>query len=320
MTLGVPYRQGTVTVERNIAIKRQEVDSQAAIAFIRVAYEPDDWLAIFLKSYDGGLVAQRIGPVSWVSHERCQRWLRAMNARRFNVYVSVNAVAAGRRTRTRDAIASIRHVFLEADRDGAAVVARAHSRFDLPPLSYVLQSSPGRVHLFWRATGFDGTYVERLQKQLASELDTDPAATPITQTTRLPGFLNYKHQLPHVVTIEYRDVDRRFGPEDFPVVRDTLPPLYVCPKEARAGDLDVVERAKRYLASVPPAISGQHGDVHTFRVCCRLTRGFALENEVALAVLSEWNQRCEPPWTTAELLDKLRRAALYGREPVGGLL
>jgi hypothetical protein len=27
---------------------------------------------------------------------------------------------------------------------------------------------------------------------------------------------------------------------------------------------------------LPPAIAGQHGDVHTFRVCCRLARGFAL--------------------------------------------
>jgi hypothetical protein len=311
---------GTVTVERNIAIKRQEVDSQAALAFIRVAYEPDDWLAIFLKSYDGGPVAQRIGPVSWVSHERCQRWLRAMNARRFNVYVSVNAVAAGRRTRTRDAIASVRHVFLEADRDGAAVVARAHSRFELPPLSYVLQSSPGRVHLFWRATGFDGTYVERLQKQLASELDTDPAATPITQTTRLPGFLNHKHPEPHLVTIEYHDIDRRFGPQDFPAVRATPPRLVVHRQGVRAPDPGVVERARRYLASVPPAISGQHGDVHTFRVCCRLTRGFALDDEQALAALSQWNERCEPPWTISELVDKLRRAARYGREPVGGLL
>ena len=297
-----------------------EVDREAAVRFLRLAYEPTDWVAVFLKSYDSGRVTQRVGPVLCASHERFQRWLLAMNAHRFNVYVSVNAVAAGKRARTRDSMASIRHVFLEADHDGDDVLARVHARSDLPPPSFVLHSSPGRVHLFWRATGFDGTYVERLQKQLASELDADPAATPITQTTRLPGFLNHKHQLPHVVTIEYRDVDWRFGPEDFPAVRDTLPPLHVCAKEERAGDLNVVERAKRYLASVPPAISGQHGDVHTFRVCCRLRRGFALDNEMALAVLSEWNQRCEPPWTTAELLYKLRRAALYGREPVGGLL
>jgi hypothetical protein len=298
-----------------------EIDSEAAVTFLRLAYEPSDWLAVFLKSYDSGQVAQRVGSVSWASHQRFQRWLRAMNVHRFNVYVSVNAIAAGRYARTRDAIASVRHVFLEADRDGDGVLARVDARPDLPSPSYILRSSPGRLHLFWRVTEFYGLYVERLQKQLANELHTDPAATPITQNTRLPGFFNHKHQQPHLVTIEYRDVVRRFGPRDFPDVRDpSLQPLTFRRSEARVGDLGTVERARRYLASVPPAISGQHGDVLTFRVCCRLTRGFALDDEQALAVLSEWNTRCEPPWTPSELLDKLRRAARYGREPIGGLL
>jgi hypothetical protein len=297
-----------------------EIDSEAAVRFLGLVYEPSDWVAVFLKSYNTGRVAQRVGAVSWASAPRFQRWLRAMNLRRFNVYVSVNAVAEGRRNRTRDAIASIRHVFLECDREADAVLARVRARSDLPPPSYVLQSSPGRVHLFWRVRGFDGVYVERLQKHLAKELQTDPAATPITQTTRLPGFLNHKHQLPHLVTIDYHDLDRRFGPMDFPSVPATPPPPPIALKEAAWRDGDVVERARRYLASVPPAISGQHGDVHTFRVCCRLMRGFALDDEQALAVLFDWNARCEPPWTTSELLDKLRRAARYGREPVGGLL
>ena len=38
------------------------------------------------------------------------------------------------------------------------------------------------------------------------------------------------------------------------------------------------------------------------------------------AALAEWNVHCQPPWSSEELLDKLRRAARYGREPVGGLL
>jgi hypothetical protein len=82
----------------------------------------------------------------------------------------------------------------------------------------------------------------------------------------------------------------------------------------------VIARAKGYVAMVPPAVEGQHGDVHTFRICCRLARGFALDDEQALHVLAEWNARCQPPWSEAELLEKLRRAARYGREPIGGLL
>jgi hypothetical protein len=83
---------------------------------------------------------------------------------------------------------------------------------------------------------------------------------------------------------------------------------------------DVHERARRYLAAIPPAVAGQHGDTTTFRVCCRLVRGFALEDDEALRVLNEWNDACAPPWTEEELRAKLRSARLYGREPVGGLL
>lgn len=292
----------------------------APARFLRTVFDPDDWVAIFLKSYVRSGVAQRVGPVSWVQSERFQRWLRAMNARTFNVFVSVNAIAAGRRSRTRDAIGAVRHVFLDADHDGAGVLFRLAARRDLPSPSYVLHSSPNHVHVFWRVTGFDRDSVERLQKQLARELQTDPAATPVTQNTRLPGFFNHKRVQPHLVTIDYRNVDVCYAPENFPPVKETS----TCPQSVRPNDLRIdlpaIDRAKRYLASVPPAIAGQHGDVHTFRVCCRLIRGFALDDDQALHVLSGWNSRCDPPWSPAELLAKLHRAARYGREPIGGLL
>jgi hypothetical protein len=297
------------------------VDRAAPIRFLEAVFDPTDWVAVFLKSYEGGGVAQRVGPVSWVRSEPFQRWLRAMNARRYNVFVSVNAIAAGRRSRTRDAITAVRHVFLDADHDGSVLLSRLAARQDLPSPSYVLHSSPNHVHVFWRVIGFDRHSVERLQKQLARELQTDPAATPVTQTTRLPGFFNHKRTLPHLVTVEYRNVDLTYGPENFPQVKEADAwSQSVRPHERPNFDVPAVERAKRYLTSVPAAIAGQHGDVHTFRVCCRLVRGFALDDDQALHVLAEWNARCEPPWSPVELLDKLHCAARYGREPVGGLL
>ena len=151
------------------------VDPGVAGRFLETAFERRDWVAIFLKSYERAAVAQRVGSVSWVQSDRFQRWLRAMNARRYNVFVSVNAIASGRRSRTRDAIGAVRHVFLDADHDGSAVLSRVEARQDLPSPSYVLHSSPNRVHVFWRVRDFDGDSVERLQKQLARELQTDPA-------------------------------------------------------------------------------------------------------------------------------------------------
>jgi hypothetical protein len=296
------------------------VDREASIRFLNTAFEPIDCVAVLLKSYERSGALQRVGPVSCIAAERFQRWLRAMNARKYNVFVSVNVIALGRRSRTRAAISAIRHVFLDADLDGAGVLSRVTARADLPQPNYVLHSSPNHAHIFWRVAGFDNNAVERLQKQLAHELGTDLAATPATQTTRLPGFFNHKRAEPHLVTIEYRDVSVRYSPSDFPAIDAPSPWTRSSPPNVPHLDRPVLERVKRYLASVPPAIAGQHGDVHTFRVCCRLVRGFALSERQALDVLSEWNAGCIPPWSSDELLNKIRRAERYGREPVGGLL
>ncbi|MEP0848659.1 MAG: hypothetical protein HRF50_17775 [Phycisphaerae bacterium] len=299
------------------------VDRDAPLRFVRTAFAPDDWVAIFLKSYETGRVHQRVGPVCWVTHPRFQAWLRFKNLQRFNVYVSVNAIAPGRRSRTRDAVGAIRHVFLEADRDGPAVLAAIAARGDLPPPSYVLHSSPNRVHVFWRVGGFDAARVEALQKRLSQELGTDTAATPATQTTRLVGFMNHKYVPPHLVTIEYRDTETVHAPTAFPSVElPTVPDIVPATRNDRrwASRLDPVERARRYLANVPPAVAGQHGDLHTFRVCCRLVRGFDLDADAALSVLADWNARCRPPWSQRELREKLQRAAKYGREASGGAL
>jgi hypothetical protein len=98
----------------------------------------------------------------------------------------------GRRSRTKEAISAVRHVFLEADHDGQQVLTTIAARSDLPPPSYVLHSSPNRLHVFWRATGFTIEHIERLQKHLAHELDTDVAATLASQLIRLPGLLYLK--------------------------------------------------------------------------------------------------------------------------------
>lgn len=82
--------------------------------------------------------------------------------------------------------------------------------------------------------------------------------------------------------------------------------------------MDVVERARRYLARIGPAITGQHGDLHTFRVCCRIVRGFALNEEEALAVLTEWNERCPPPRSVRDLRDRSRGPASMARNRLGG--
>ena len=194
---------------------------------------------------------------------------------------------------------------------------RSQDATELPNPSYVLRSSPGRAHVFWRVSRFTCDTVEALEKHLARKLGTDPAATACTQLTRLPGFVNHKRATPSLVAI---DIATWTGCTNRPISRRRRRSRRRHRRPVTRTATNAVDRARHYVAAIPPAVSGQHGDVHTFRVCCRVVRGFALADDEALDVLRDWNSRCEPPWSDRELIDKLSRARRYGREPIGCLL
>ena len=74
------------------------------------------------------------------------------------------------------------------------------------------------------------------------------------------------------------------------------------------GQADAVERARRYLAQMPGAVSGCSGHNATFRAACVLMLGFDLRVEDAFGVIQEWNQKCEPPWEDRDLWKKVSDA------------
>lgn len=81
----------------------------------------------------------------------------------------------------------------------------------------------------------------------------------------------------------------------------------------------VVERARRYVGKIGPAISGSGGHTHTLLVAKALVKGFLLPHSDALALLEEWNHGNTDKWTTGELEHKLR-SALNGPGADGYLL
>ena len=295
------------------------IEPSAPLRLLRAGFAPNDWVAVFLKSYASGEACQRVASISQVSRPEFLAWLRSRNAIGWNAYVSVNGIRPRSRSRSRQSVAAIRHVFLEADEDGPRVLARIAARPDLPPPSYLLHSSRHRVHVFWRVSGFDTPRVEALQKQLARELKTDTAATSCSQLTRLPGLFNHKRRPAELVTMVYGHVGRVYAIADFPAPKMRVEPAVVAGRHNLPSHWRI-ERARRYVAALPPAIAGSHGDLHTFRVCCRLVRGFALDDGEAFALLQEWNIGCQPQWTDRELEQKIASARRYGREPIGGLL
>jgi hypothetical protein len=75
--------------------------------------------------------------------------------------------------------------------------------------------------------------------------------------------------------------------------------LYCPPHHSTGGK--VFERARKYLQRVAPAIQGQQGNRATCRVACILIIDFNLFTDEAMILLREFNTRCVPPWTEAEL-------------------
>jgi hypothetical protein len=83
---------------------------------------------------------------------------------------------------------------------------------------------------------------------------------------------------------------------------------------------NVVDRARKYIAKMPPAVSGQGGHDATFSVACKLVVGFGfgfgLDRATALDLMREYNEKCQPPWSEKELAhkvdDSLKQPGLRG--------
>jgi len=82
-----------------------------------------------------------------------------------------------------------------------------------------------------------------------------------------------------------------------------------------------LQRAALWLSKVPPAVSGQSGHSTTYTAAVGLVHGFQLSEADSLALLSNWNQSCQPPWSDRELIHKIREAASKSHsKPAGHLL
>jgi hypothetical protein len=94
-----------------------------------------------------------------------------------------------------------------------------------------------------------------------------------------------------------------------------------CLSDPIEGRRWLVERARRCVADMKPAIQGQKGHSALFAVCCTIAHGFALNEDECWTVLRDYNQRCQPPFCDRDLDYKLRSAASVAhKEPRGHLV
>jgi hypothetical protein len=182
--------------------------------FLTRCFAPEDTIALLLRSEASANVTQRIVTVKQAIAPRYLGWLAYENTNGANIYVAANPLRPGSRKRTKESIASVRHIYIDVDADGEARIAAVQSSDLVPAPTVILSTSPGKYQALWRVDGFDLVSQEDTLKHLATAFGGDPACTDCNRVLRVPGFLNRKYDPAHLVTAEYFG-DSVYKPDDF---------------------------------------------------------------------------------------------------------
>jgi hypothetical protein len=188
--------------------------NRIAQRFLVRCFQPEETIALLLRRENPRSVAQRVVRLETALEPRYQAWLAYENHAGANVYVAANPLRSGSRKRTKENIASVRHLYLDIDADGDARLAALRASDLVPPPTSILSTSPGKYQALWRVEGFDFERQEEMLKLLVLAFGGDPACTDCNRVLRIPGFLNQKYNPAHCVTVEYPD-DSVWTPGDF---------------------------------------------------------------------------------------------------------
>jgi hypothetical protein len=166
-----------------------------ASEYLRDTFQPSDQLAVLIRNRSRGETVQRIASAARVAERSFQEWLHHKNDHEgFDIYVGMNPLKPGARSRTKDDIVAIRHLYVDLDHQGPAALAAVQQSNLVPQPNYVLSTSPAKFQVIWRVEGFTPENAEALMRAMARKFGADPAATDSTRVLRLPGFFNRKYE------------------------------------------------------------------------------------------------------------------------------
>lgn len=188
--------------------------NQIAAEFLTRCFAPDETIALLLRRENPPSVTQRTVLMEQAIEPRYQRWLSYENSGGANIYVAANPLRSGSRKRTKESIASVRHLYIDIDADGDARLAALRASDTVPTPTAILSTSPGKYQVLWRVNDFDFERQEQTLKWLAITFGGDPACTDCNRVLRIPGFLNQKYDPAHRVKVEF-PCDSVWTPSDF---------------------------------------------------------------------------------------------------------
>ncbi len=197
-----------------------------ARGYIVTSFEPSDLHAILVRNPGRAKAVQRIAAAGRIAEPSFQEWLHFKNDREgFDVYVGMNPLKPAARSRTKEDILSIRHLYVDLDHDGAKSLAAIEQSTFVPRPNYVLSTSPDRFQVIWRIDGIAQDQAEALLRAMARKFKGDPAATDSTRVLRIPGFANRKYDQEYIVKAEQR-TDRIHHWRDFKLRTDQFDSPY----------------------------------------------------------------------------------------------
>ena len=210
---------------------------QTAHEFLTRCFHPGETIALLLRRENPPSTTQRIVTLEQATALRYLAWLRYENHNGANVYVAANPLRSGSRKRTKDCIATVRHLYLDIDVDGDERIAALRGSDAVPGPSAILSTSPGKYQALWTVAGFDFDQQENTLKLLVIAFGGDSACTDRNRVLRVPGFLNCKYDPAHPISVEYPSKSI-YHPEDFQLddsLLNGVPPTIRAAKTSPVG-------------------------------------------------------------------------------------
>jgi hypothetical protein len=195
--------------------------NETAKDFLTRCFAPGDTIALLLRSEIPAKTQQRVVTLEQALAPRYLGWLAHENHSGANVYVAANPLLPGSRKRTKECMASVRHLYLDIDQDGDARLVGLRASDAVPVPSAIVSTSPGKYQLLWHVEGFDFATQEVTLKRLSLAFGGDPACTDCNRVLRIPGFCNRKYSPAHTVAVEYPS-DATSNPSDFQLPEEGL--------------------------------------------------------------------------------------------------
>src|SRR5215472_5280533 len=122
--------------------------------FLTRSFRPSESIAVLIRHQAPGQTLQRIALLERVLQPHYLGWLAHENVEGANIHFSANPLRPQSRKRTKGAIATVRHLYLDLDQDGESQLAALQASDQVPTPNAIVATSAGKYQVLWRVEGF----------------------------------------------------------------------------------------------------------------------------------------------------------------------